>query len=116
MSTTPDPRWQTPELSDTPRTDTAIALIDEHGELVRAEVSRWIERDLKAMTAARDYEKAAHKRAVESCHADIKALMAENEKLQAEVERLRNALNLIAMSSLSSEYAKGRAAIALQGE
>ena len=37
------------------------------------------------------------------------------ERERAENERLCKALNQIAMSSLSSEYAKGRAAIALQG-
>ncbi len=38
------------------------------------------------------------------------------ERERAENERLRKALNQIAMSAMSSEYAKGRAAIALQGE
>jgi hypothetical protein len=33
-------------MSDTPRTDAAIALIDENGELVRAEFARQLERRL----------------------------------------------------------------------
>lgn len=31
-------------MSDTPRTDANIALLDEHGELVRADLSRQLER------------------------------------------------------------------------
>lgn len=38
------------------------------------------------------------------------------ERELAENARLRKALNQIAMSPMSSEYAKGRAAVALQGE
>lgn len=38
------------------------------------------------------------------------------ERERTENARLRKALNQIAMSAMSSEYAKGRAAIALQGE
>jgi hypothetical protein len=41
-------------MSDTPKTDAAIALIDENGELVRANFARHLERDLtKAINCAR---------------------------------------------------------------
>lgn len=93
-----------PHESSTPRTD---KVLDEHytpgGPL--EDLARRLERELNAVHIC-----------VGVASKERGEWDAERSALEIENRRLRSALNRIAMSALSSEAARGIAAVALSGE
>lgn len=91
-------------MSDTPRTDAAAVDLSEDCEnpcfWVSDAFARTLERDLAAMTAARDYEKAAHQRTrdyYERAHPN------EADSLEEALRRLISGAPTVRLSQTCSE-------------